>query len=269
MSYISIDQSVESGMPVELYQFNQSTKSWYFTNVATDIVYNVITYLATNISRGATSQSREVDKGTLSITVPRDHELGSEFIGRTVDVNTTITILRGHLTDSSVEYLPVWKGRVVASKVSGSVLELICESVFTSLRRTGLRARFQKNCRHALYSQACSVGQGNFKTNGVVTGTSGLVLSLGGIDLLPAGYLAGGMIKTLDGTLRFILDHTGNAIELNKGFAGGIQIGDTVEVFPGCDHLMSTCIDRFNNLPNFGGFPYIPLKNPFSGTSLV
>jgi len=32
----------------------------------------------------------------------------------------------------------------------------------------------------------------------------------------------------------------------------------------GCDHSVSTCAARFDNLANYGGFPFIPTKNPFS-----
>jgi hypothetical protein len=32
----------------------------------------------------------------------------------------------------------------------------------------------------------------------------------------------------------------------------------------GCDHSVSTCAARFGNLANYGGFPFIPTKNPFS-----
>lgn len=37
-----------------------------------------------------------------------------------------------------------------------------------------------------------------------------------------------------------------------------IQVGDTFDLYPGCDGLRQTCIDKFDNLDNFGGFPYIP-----------
>lgn len=39
---------------------------------------------------------------------------------------------------------------------------------------------------------------------------------------------------------------------------GGIQIGDTFDAFVGCDKLLNTCINKFDNIFNFGGFPYIP-----------
>lgn len=47
-----------------------------------------------------------------------------------------------------------------------------------------------------------------------------------------------------------------------------IQIGDTGFIYPGCDFQVSTCGQRFNNLNNFRGEPYVPPPNSyvFSGT---
>lgn len=37
-----------------------------------------------------------------------------------------------------------------------------------------------------------------------------------------------------------------------------IQVGDTFDIEAGCDKLRQTCIDKFDILVNFGGFPFIP-----------
>lgn len=34
--------------------------------------------------------------------------------------------------------------------------------------------------------------------------------------------------------------------------------GDAFTVYQGCDHTPGTCRSKFNNLPNFRGFPYVP-----------
>jgi hypothetical protein len=35
--------------------------------------------------------------------------------------------------------------------------------------------------------------------------------------------------------------------------------GDTFTAYPGCDKTQNTCTSKFNNLVNFGGFPYVPV----------
>ena len=42
-----------------------------------------------------------------------------------------------------------------------------------------------------------------------------------------------------------------------------------IDMAPGCDLRRDTCAVKFGNLLNFGGFPDIPGRNPFGGTSIV
>ena len=37
-----------------------------------------------------------------------------------------------------------------------------------------------------------------------------------------------------------------------------IQVGDRFDIVMGCDGLLGTCRDRFNNVANFRGFPHLP-----------
>lgn len=50
-----------------------------------------------------------------------------------------------------------------------------------------------------------------------------------------------------------------------------IALGDTGFIYPGCDFLVSTCGNKFNNLVNFRGEPYVPPSSIyiFSGLSPV
>jgi uncharacterized phage protein (TIGR02218 family) len=47
-------------------------------------------------------------------------------------------------------------------------------------------------------------------------------------------------------------------IELQAPAPRDIAAGDTFDLYPGCDKLLGTCRDRFANVENFGGWPYIP-----------
>jgi hypothetical protein len=49
----------------------------------------------------------------------------------------------------------------------------------------------------------------------------------------------------------------------------GLAVGNAFEAFAGCDRSFSTCQSKFGNSLNFGGFPWIPPKNPFAGDSIV
>jgi len=49
----------------------------------------------------------------------------------------------------------------------------------------------------------------------------------------------------------------------------GVTEGSTVTLWPGCARTMNACLNKFNNLDNYGGLPFLPSKNPFSGDALV
>ena len=48
----------------------------------------------------------------------------------------------------------------------------------------------------------------------------------------------------------------------------GITAGIDVLVFAGCDKSLTTCHDRFSNTVHYGGFPGLPVRNPFKGAGL-
>ena len=51
---------------------------------------------------------------------------------------------------------------------------------------------------------------------------------------------------------------TSNEVILSLPAPYAIQIGDVFSITQGCDKLVETCRDRFNNIANFRGFPHLP-----------
>jgi hypothetical protein len=51
--------------------------------------------------------------------------------------------------------------------------------------------------------------------------------------------------------------------------AQGLAVGAAVDMYAGCDRTLNTWHNRFSNAANFGGFPWIPQKNPFAGDAIV
>ena len=57
------------------------------------------------------------------------------------------------------------------------------------------------------------------------------------------------------------VNQTTGAVSLYLGAGAPIVPGDTLLLQVGCDRLMQTCKQRFHNLINFRGFPYVPGKD--------
>lgn len=268
MSYDAIDSSIEDGSVVELYEFVQGVSRYTYCSTEEAVLYQSQIFKPFAGSRKSIKQTTDVLKDTISFVFPRGDVFASQYLGFAPDELVTVAIYRGHTTDVLGEFNVYWKGRVIGTKTSGNEISIDCESVFTSIRRPGLRARFEYNCRHSLYSAGCNVNREAYKTTGAVINVSGVNVSVQGAANLGNGYLTGGMIITPSGVSRFITSHIGDDLIISRPFSD-LQGGTIVSVYPGCDHQMTTCQSKFSNLDNFGGFPWVPTKNPFGGSSIV
>lgn len=265
MSYNAIEISKHSSHIYELYKFTRNNTSWYYTSSDEDITYLGHTYISLPINRSNIEQSPESNRNPITVTLPMDVNIIREFIASPPTVVTTLTIYRGHVGDSDV--LAIWVGRLVNIKFTEQQADLRIESVFSSLKRPCLRFRYQRNCPHDLYGQGCKVVKETFEVPTVVTVVDSTSFTSAEAALKPDGYYNGGYISWNNGgseTHRFILSHVGSLLVYDLPFAS-LTSGQTLSIFPGCDRTLNTCNSKFSNSDNFGGQPFYPEKNPFTG----
>ncbi|MGZ7144865.1 phage BR0599 family protein, partial [Streptococcus pyogenes] len=66
-----------------------------------------------------------------------------------------------------------------------------------------------------------------------------------------------------------ILTNESNVLRIGYPFFD-LLVGDSLELVQGCDHLrLGHCKNRFNNVAHYGGFDFIPDKNPFENLQLA
>ena len=75
-----------------------------------------------------------------------------------------------------------------------------------------------------------------------------------------AGYLNRGLFKKL-GVYTFVVGNTSNSVTLYREHVS-LEVGDVIQLAPGCDQSHKTCHEKFKNGARFGGHPYIPSENP-------
>lgn len=265
MTYNLLENSVQDGNPVELYEFRQGSIFWRYTSAAHPITMVGQVFEPEYIKRSAINQTDEISKNGLKLTFHLSNSFAHSFLGFAPEQITTVIIYRGHYDDSASEFVAYWKGRILSAKVDEQEITLDCESVFSSLKRPGLRARFERACRHTLYSTQCGLSMSSYAVEGIIQGVSTVNLTIGAAASYPDSYFTGGVVQSATGDLRFIVYHIGDHIKVSRVF--NTAIGNTlVLLYPGCDKSKNTCINKFNNVLNFGGFPYIPSKNPFVGS---
>lgn len=265
MTYTAVDTSVQDGKPVELYKFTMGATSWLgCTGMATRI-YLTDEYEPMVVSRSQVQASQEFGRSDLSVDIPHDHPMALLFTTGYPTQRVNLTIFRNHVGDA--EFITYWRGRVVSATIRNERCTLKCEPIFSTLRRIGLRAVYQIQCRHALYERGCELDRTNFDVVTTVQAVAANVLTVTAAGAQADNYFTMGYVQTALGA-RMIVAHSGTSLTLNAPIPGLVAT-DSITLYPGCDLTLETCTAKFSNDLNYGGFRWIPTKNPFQGDALV
>ena len=252
-------------LEVELYAFSSSNAQFYLTPHEFDVDLDGTQYTSLSIERNELALGAEAAKSALELKLPPSCDLVRHLLAASLTGDTTSVTLRIGRRENWGDYWWLsgtrWMGRVLGVEVAHDQARIRCESAQVSLKRIGLRRLYSRNCSHVLYSAAC--GATPITASAFVLETYGRNVELdGGVPGSVSGGLAGGWLQTPDGARHMIISDYGSGVELLYPVA--IEPGTEVQLTVGCDHSTATCQLRFNNLDNYGGFPAIPSKNPFS-----
>jgi uncharacterized phage protein (TIGR02218 family) len=255
--------------PVELYKLSMGSTFWYYTSSDQDYEYEGNTYISTTVGRSEIEAKGSVQRENIEVAFAVDNPMAKSFLQFLPDAIVILTVF----VKSDIGTFVGWKGRLAAVKPEKSVIKLIFESVFTSLKRSGLRQSYQRGCRHMLYStNGCKIDKALYVNAQTAMTSSGYTVVLSASPGADGSY-AGGVLE-YNGGMRGIINQVGNIINdtwsnLNKAIIDSAGAGVAVNLYPGCDRSTTTCKTKFNNFENYGGFPHIPTRNPFDGSSIV
>lgn len=267
MTFAATETSIQAGRPVELYEFLDGATAYRYTSADGDVVYGGNTYTAVPISRSAVEATSEVARLALNITCSRDLSILNLFALIPPSEIIAVTVRRLHSGDG--EAITLWMGRILDVAFNPASAEIHCESVYTSLKRVGLRRIYQKGCPHVLFEGECALNRATYASSKTISTVVGTAITLASMGAFADGYFAGGYLEWESTTgyfeRRAIRSQVGGLVTI--GFPlPGLATSDTVTIYPGCDHTLATCIAKFANGLNYGGMPYWPTKNPFDGT---
>jgi uncharacterized phage protein (TIGR02218 family) len=128
---------------------------------------------------------------------------------------------------------------------------------------------FQASCDALLGDARCGVdpNAAAFKASGTVVSLSGdRGFAVSGLMGFAEGWFALGTLHWLTGAnigrKTEVLSHTTTGadviITLLEAPVRPAEVGNTFDIFAGCDKRFETCQARFTNAANFRGFPHIP-----------
>ena len=262
-------QSVEIGAygaPVEMYLFRQREKCWQYTSSDRTQVYAGKTYTPRTVSRSSFDRNDEAGSSTIQVRLDRNLDVTSQFVDGSTPTPVSITIFRRHRTDD--ETIVLFRGVVANAVIVGEEVILTCVSPLSADEKAVPRELIMRTCPHVLYGPRCSLDPTSYYIQGTLDYASGneYRFDLGApFEYEDGEFTAGVLMKDSTGQRGFIQKSTytsDHRIWLLQPMAG-LGVGDDVTVWYGCDRKHSTCRDKFDNIPNFGGFPLHPERNPF------
>ena len=273
MSYAARESSPYGGKPVELYRFTKGTTSLRYTDGDREVVVGNETYaIGWPLSRTEPEMSEETTRSGLKITTAKDFPIAQMFITGAPFESVWVSVFRMHVGDS--ETILLWQGKVRGVSWNASKGEAIieCDPVEKIIGKGGFRQTFGPYCHKKLYSPRCGVPEANFTTEFTVSAISptGSIVTAPEFGSKADQYFRLGEIYVPNlGARAMVVDHVGTSVTLKAPILG-LMVGLNGRAVAGCDHCWKLadgnwgdCKARFNNLDNFGGWPFVPTKNPY------
>jgi hypothetical protein len=263
MTFDTTEKSIQDGRPRELYTFELSGGTYRLTPSKEDETYGGNVYTSTpGLSRGNVAETPLGQQRELTVSLPVNHAIAASLIRNGIPPRgATLTILRFHdPTDSAYQ---VWVGGIAEIQTEPNTQEPYARLRVPSLIEIAFDvklpiAKASRICQHALYGPGCRAVRGG--ANVSVLDVDGYLVTLAIGD--PDGFLNGGeIVRIIDNEARTIVEQVGNVCRVDVPFPA-LASGETVNIVPGCDGLIATCRDKFDNVVNFGGLPLLPLDNP-------
>lgn len=270
MSFAARETSRSLGAPIALFLFQYGdapTDVYCYTSAEEAVGYNGNQYAPIPIDDDAVVSSGSLDKAALEIRLSKDIEINGLFTIWPPSRSVTLRIYHGHAGEA--EFKALWSGRIISYKVEGDIATFTGEPISTALRRSGLRRHYQYGCPHVLYGDQCRADKGSATVSVQAAGARSPFAELpagwsGSQD--PSKYI-GGLAQWV-GTdqrhqIRSILRIESMTEILLSGDCSTLAAGTSISLSLGCDHQYEgDCASLHNNVNNFGGDPWIPLKNP-------
>lgn len=267
-AFNDFEVSREASRPIELYSFAQGTQTFTYTSAEDTITIGAVSYTPLAISRGKVVQSSENRKSTMVVTMPGTNAFASKYKNIVPAQKATLSIFRYQRDESPAfdTQILVWKGEVQSVRYpdNGTIAEVALRSLEAAASREIPRYTCGGMCGHVLYSPDCGVAQASFTVTGAATAATGNVVTVTGANAQADGFWTGGYAKPAGSSdFRVILAHTGNDLTLLLPFAED-PVGTNIQIFAGCDHTITgDCATKFDNVLEFGGFAFVPTRNPF------
>ncbi len=266
MTFDIDESSVEGSRPNEAYKIILGGDEFYFTSGEDEVIIDGNDYVPTEIKRTVIALGKAERTKVLTIELPISTALAQRYVGPPPGVRASVQVFRYQRTTGPTDKALIYSGTVksVTFPRNGTLASFQCQTLEASSDRAIPRHTYMGMCNHLLYSPACGVIQNDFKHVGLVSLVDSNNITIVGLS---ASGLAvkGGFLDNATGTeKRQILAVSSDIVTLLLPFEVD-PTGTSITAFAGCNRVLTQdCAVIFENEERFGGFAFVPDRNPFT-----
>jgi hypothetical protein len=274
VSHHSDEIGAATGRPVFVYAFTSPLFTFNLTSYDEDIAFGGITFTSTPIDHGDVTAVPATQARELTVLLPVNHALCTTLrLDGIMPRGVELTISTFHNTGGAPTLRQVWRGEIASIESDEYSSQLrIPASTDDRLAVKLPLITAQRQCPHMLYDTGCGIDRfGSFQLPGafddinvnptvsIIDGANITVSTIGG---KPDGWFKDGEMIAPSGEHRSILSQVGTAIEIDYPFrSDSLAVGNTVNLWAGCSHTTEDCVQKFDNMDNYGGAPHFPKLN--------
>lgn len=249
----------------ETYLFTTATDTYRYTSYNEDVIIAGETFQKAPIQRSEYDQN--IVEGTITVSIQAPiTTLFAQYIAGMPFIPIQVEIRR-YFANNTAQSVTVFNGEIVSVTIDKATANAECVSSMAELNRKIPRVFMQSFCNNSLFGPVCYLDWSDpayyvdTLNTLVVDENDRTILESPLFDLRPANFYTLGM-TFYSGEYRYITSHNANIIVLHFPYLNLVS-GESIIVYAGCDKDPETCHNKFNNIENFVGMPYIPLAaNP-------
>lgn len=265
----------ETGVvPVYLYEFTavagEVTRTWRLTSYWETINSGGNDFAPAPINHGSLTRTTKADaeQVTLEAVYEADGPL-AQFLPNALPVPLQVVIYAATLAHPDDVY-PVFSGLVDDPQINGHKISARCQSYLDAMTRKVPSMQIQGRCPYQTYDGAtCKLDKGDWGQTGEILSINGRVIQVAPEEVLDDDWFGWGWVEFGSGAtyeVRTIMMDLRLAPSNNRELTlnaplNHATVGANIALYPGDDHRLETCENKFNNLVNFGGIPWVPGDN--------
>lgn len=258
MTFDADERSAAGSRPIDLYTFAAPSGTYYLTSHVVDVEFDGVVFTADTMDRGDQQVAQDLTGRELVVNLPIAHPIVQRYAAFGIpERELLITLQRLQETSGTAEQ--EWQGFGNGIEVNGRFAAIRVPSITDDAMKVRLpQVRAQRLCNHMLFDRQCQLNRNDFKIDTFIIEieTNLTELIIGSIGGHPDHFAdpAGELLHVASGERRQIIAQVGTILDINLPIVGMLP-GDSITVFASCLHTLDDCLNKFNNVVNFGGMP--------------